>query len=71
MFDSQSHSFVPFNGISNGKHGHSGGSMNSQMYRNVCVKNAYYEPYSGRSKKRIAQKQRGVCLHKGRKFWDL
>jgi len=71
MFDILSGSHTPFEGVSNGKHGHSGGSMNNSMYRRVCVKNATFEPWSGRTKKRLLKKRQGVCLHKNKEFWDL
>lgn len=48
----------------------SGGSLCNPMYRHIHNKGAY-SPYSGRNKKRINQKARGVCLSKKWKFWEL
>lgn len=48
----------------------SGGSMNDQMFRNVCV-DGIYTSYSGRQKTRFHKRMRSVCINQKKKFWDM
>tara|TARA_Y100001938_G_scaffold138327_1_gene203632 strand:+ start:91 stop:315 length:225 start_codon:yes stop_codon:yes gene_type:complete len=53
-----------FNGF-DGAYG-SGGSMNNPMYRNICSEGTY-EPMTGRSKRRLAERLRRRSASKNRK----
>jgi len=60
------------NDINNGADGAygSGGSLNNQMYSNVCARGKYV-PLSGRGKERYRAKASGECLSRKKKFWEL
>ena len=48
----------------------SDGSLNNQMYRNVCC-HGYYTPVSGRQKNRFHKRMKGVCISQKKNFWDF
>ena len=60
------------NQINNGRDGAygSGGSMCNPMYKQIHTEGLYV-PASGRCKKRLIQKAKGICLSKKSQFWDL